>query len=155
LHVAVYKGKSLYLDTPPFNPHSFYPEYSFKNEISSKPNAAYDAVRSCFFLLGLDRENFGSYKWNPLKDIINTGDIVVVKPNFVQSSHYEGGNLYSIITHPSVLRAVVDYVYKAIDGEGEIIIADAPHMDCNFKELLRITKLNSIQDFSGKNESLK
>jgi len=150
LHVAIYKGKSFYLDIPPFNPHKFYPEYIFKNEISSKPNTAYDAVRSCFFLLGLDRGNFSSYKWNPLKDIIKTEDIVVIKPNFVQSSHYEGGNLYSIITHPSVLRAVVDYVYKAINGEGEIIIADAPQMDCNFKELLRITKLNSIQDLYWK-----
>lgn len=155
LHVAVYKGKSLYLDTPPFNPHSFYPEYIFKNETSSKQNAAYDAVRSCFFLLGLDIENFSSRKWNPLKCIINTGDIVVIKPNFVVSSHYEGGNLYSIITHPSVLRAIVDYVYKAINGEGEIIIADAPQMDCNFKELLRITKLNSIQDFYWKKRKFK
>jgi len=150
LHVAIYKDKSFYLDVPPFNPHLCYPEYSFKNEISSKPNVAYDAVRNCFFLLGLDIDNFSSRKWNPLEDIIKTEDIVVIKPNFVQSSHYEGGNLYSIITHPSVLRAVVDYVYKAINGEGEIIIADAPQMDCNFKELLRITKLNSIQDFYWK-----
>lgn len=146
LHVAIYKGKPFYLDTPPFNPHSFYPEYIFKNEMSSVPNPAYEAVRSCFYLLGLDKENFGSPNWNPLKNIVNPGDRVVIKPNFVLSSHYEGGNLFSIITHPSIIRSVVDYVYKAFNSEGEIIIADAPQMDCNFEELLEKTKLSSIQN---------
>ena len=73
------------------------------------------------------------------------GDKVVVKPNFVLSRHSRGGDLFSIITHPSVLRAVIDYVYKALEGEGSIIIADAPQMDCNFQELMKATQLAGIQ----------
>jgi uncharacterized protein (DUF362 family) len=146
LLVSIYKGESFYLDLPPFNPHFIYHEYIFKDNISSEPNPAYEAVRNCFRFLKLDIDNFGSCEWNPLRDIINIGDKVVIKPNFVISSHNEGGNLFAIITHPSVIRAVTDYVYKAINGEGEILIADAPQMDCNFNELLEKTKLRSIQE---------
>jgi len=146
LKVAICKGKPLYLESPPFNPHLRYPEYIFEQEVSSEHNSSYDGVRTCLHLLGLDKEKVGSREWNPFKEIIRRGDKVVIKPNFVVSSHSEKGYLFSIITHPSVLRAVVDYVYKAIDGEGEIIIADAPQMDCNFETLLEETKLPSIQD---------
>lgn len=146
LRVAIYKSIPSYLDLPPYNPSEGYPEYDSGLDTSSAPNSAYEAVRSCLRLLDLDKRNYGTQDWNPLGEIIKPGYRVVIKPNFVLSEHYEGGNLYSIITHPSVIRAVVDYVFKAIKGEGEIIIADAPQMDCNFEQLLDITKLTSIQE---------
>ncbi|MFX0198875.1 MAG: DUF362 domain-containing protein [Candidatus Hodarchaeota archaeon] len=150
LLVAVNKAEPFYSDQPPFNPHFCYPEYIFPTELNPALNAAYESVRNCFYLLGLDVENFGSVNWNPLKNVIKPCHRVVVKPNFVLSSHNENGNLFSIITHPSVIRAIVDYVFKALEGEGEIIIADAPQMDCNFSELLEKTNLQSIQEFYWK-----
>lgn len=150
LRVAVYKGEPFYQILPPFNSHFPYPEYIFKDEISSVLNPAYDAVRNCFRLLKLDKENFSSSKWNPLRVFIKSGDKVVIKPNFVLSSHYKGGNLFSIITHPSVLRVIVDYVYMALNGEGDITIADAPQKECNFEELLKNTNLPSIQELYWK-----
>ncbi len=146
LRVAVYQGDNFYLESPPFNPHLAYPEYIFTEEISNVINPGYEAIRNCFKLLGFDCRNLGSPRWNPLRDFVQPGDKVVLKPNFVLSSHAEGGNLFSIITHPSMIRAVIDYTFKALDGQGEIIIADAPQMDCNFEQLLEKTGLASIQE---------
>lgn len=146
LRVAVHQGDNFYLDLPPFNPHVAYPEYSLPEEISGVNNPGYDAIRNCFKLLGLDGKHLGSSRWNPLRDFVRPGDNVVVKPNFVLSSHAQGGNLFSIITHPSMIRAVIDYTFKAIDGQGAIIVADAPQMDCNFEQLLEKTGLRSIQE---------
>ena len=146
LSVAVSQGDTFYLDQPPFNPGMPYPEYVFTEEVSSTINPAYDSVRNSFYLLGLDKGTFDTAQWNPLRGIVEPGNKVVIKPNFVLSSHYEGGDLFSIITHPSVIRVVVDYVYKALEGRGQIIIADAPQMDCNFSELLVRTQLFSIQE---------
>ena len=146
LNVSVYHGSELsYPDESPYSPGIKYPEYSLR-DISQQENCVYDAVRNGLMLLGMDRNNFDTARWNPFGEIIKSGDTVVIKPNFVLSSHAEGGDLFSIITHPSVIRAIVDYVYIALEGKGRIIIADAPQMDCNFDELLARTDLESIKE---------
>lgn len=145
LRVAVWQGEGCYCAAPPFHPHVPYPEYSLALT-GDERNAAYEGVRTCLSWLNLDRKRYGTADWNPLRDIIAPGDRVLIKPNFVLSRHYKGGNLFAIITHPSVLRAVVDYVYKALGHEGHIIIADAPQMDCDFRELLAETHVSSIQE---------
>ena len=146
MRVGIYHDPEVaYPMEAPYSPGERYLEYILDN-ISARENSAYRLVRNALAELGLDRENFGNSRWNPFKDIVSTGDTVVIKPNFVLSDHYEGGELFSIITHPSVIRAVVDYVYLALDGKGRIIVADTPQMDCNFNELLERTKLESIRD---------
>ena len=146
LNVSIHEDYELeYSKEPPYSPSVKYKEYFFSN-INKKGNNVYDAVRNTLYLLNLDKENFGTSCWNPFKEIIKPGDTVVVKPNFVLSRHDEKGDVFSIITHPSVVRVVIDYVYIALGGEGRIIIADAPQMDCNFSELLNMTKLESIRE---------
>lgn len=145
LNVAVYHdAKAGYPDRPPFSPHIKYPEYSL-DDTNAEENRVYNAVRNSLFLLGMDKDNFNTALWNPFKEIIKPRNTVVIKPNFVLSNHEKGGDLFSIITHPSVIRAIVDYVYIALAGKGRIIIADAPQMDCDFKELLERTNLCSIK----------
>src|SRR5205823_2339552 len=39
---------------------------------------------------------------------IKPGDRVVIKPNLVRDWHPDGRDLYSVITHPAIIRAVVD-----------------------------------------------
>ncbi len=146
LSVAVYRGEGIYLDEPPFDASERYPEYDADFGVAAKHNPAYESVRESFHLLGLDGDRYGKSSWNPLNGIITPGETVVIKPNFVLSDHYRGGNLFSIITHPSVLRVVVDYAFKALHGNGKIIIADTPQMDCDFQELLQRTNLSSIED---------
>lgn len=150
LNVSVYHDSMLeYPDDSPYSPHTKYPEY-FLDDTSKRENGVYNAVRNALFLLGLNKDNFNTQRWNPFKEIIKPEDTVVIKPNFVVSNHDKGGNLFSIITHPSVIRAVVDYVYIALAGNGRIIIADTPQMDCNFTELLEKTRLESIKELYEK-----
>jgi uncharacterized protein (DUF362 family) len=143
--VSVWQGTAIYPETPPYHPQTNYPEYEL-GITGAEPNPAYEGVRACLIKLGLDTSHLGTPQWNPLREVIQPGDQVVIKPNFVVSRHVHGGNLFAIITHPSVLRAVIDYVYKALGSDGEVVIADAPQMDCNLQELLNATQLSTIQE---------
>src|SRR5215470_13654272 len=140
-------GSASYPRTAPYHPSQAYPEYPFRGALASEPNLAYDAVRRALAELEYDASRFGSASWNPLGEIIRPGRTVVIKPNFVLSRHADGKDLYSIITHPSVLRAVADYCWIALEGRGEIIFADAPQYNCNFAELLGHTGLDTVCRF--------
>ena len=152
LDVALFKNESAhYPSSPPFNPSKRYPEYPFQTDNSrSRDNDVYEAVRETLSLLKFDPDNFGSKKWNPFRNLIHPGNSVVVKPNFVSDRHWNNGDLFSVITHPSVIRAVVDYCYIALKGVGEIIIADSPVPECDFNSLLNATRLQSISSLYKK-----
>lgn len=144
--VALIENKGAhYSGVPPFNPSKCYPEYPFpSDEFLSVENDAYTSVRELLKLLKFDSDHFGTEKWNPFKDLISPGNKVVIKPNLVLDWHSNKGDLFSIITHPSVIRAVVDFCYIALEGDGEVIIADSPQLNCDFRALLRKTNLESI-----------
>ena len=138
---------AVYPERGPFNPDTAYLEYPFPAALSEEKNIAYRAVRDLFICLGYDAPNQGTPLWNPLGHIVKPGMKVVIKPNFVLSAHKFGKDLFSIITHPSVLRAVADYCWIALKGRGAIIIADAPQYNCNFGKLLEITGLGTLLTF--------
>ncbi len=138
----------------PFDPQERFPEY--RGAVSSAPNSVYHAVRRSFQLLGFDRANYGKSSWNPLNHLVKPGNRVFIKPNLC--SHEYGrkketlaGDLFSVITHPSVVRAVADYVAIALHGHGEIIIGDNPTIDANFAKLMDVTHLNQFAEFYRKN----
>jgi uncharacterized protein (DUF362 family) len=137
---------AVYPAIAPYHPSQCYPEYPF-DAVTPELNCAYDGVRRALRDLEYDAAHFGSASWNPLGEIIRPGMTVVIKPNFVLSRHADGKDLYSIITHPSVLRAVADYCWIALQGRGEIIIADAPQYNCNFGEIVKCTGLDKICQF--------
>ncbi len=120
--------------------------------MSAKPNPVYRSVRRNFELLGYDRANFGTPGWNPLGHLIQPGNRVFIKPNLC--SHEYGrkkekltGDLFSVITHPSVVRAVADFAAIALKSQGEIVIGDNPTIDTNFAELLEATQLDKFAAF--------
>lgn len=139
--------KAEYPENAPYHPSEKFPEYPFAENISPAPNYVYTAVRRLFFELGCDIENYGKIEWNPLGFLIEPGMTVVLKPNFVRSFHAEKKNPFSMITHPSVLRAIADYCWIALKGKGKIIIADAPQYDANWEKLLELTKLDEVRNF--------
>jgi hypothetical protein len=51
------------------------------------------------------------------------------------------------MTHGSIIRAVLDYVFIAIEGKGRIVVADAPHNDADFGAVTRIAGLYEMQAF--------
>ena len=144
--VAIGKTEARYCDAPPFHPSERYPEMPFE-ETSSQPNAPYALLRNLFVKLGYDSIRIGTAEWNPLGHVVKPGNKVVIKPNFVVSRHAGGGNLFSIVTHPSILRAVVDYTYIALKNSGRIIVADAPQMDCQWEQLMKAQRLDAVQEF--------
>ncbi len=146
--VAVYFNEKLksYPQKGPYNPSQVYPEYQLdKGQISKDNNEVYDAVRNLLNTLKMDNENFDKVNWNPFKEIIKPGEKVVIKPNFVLDKHSRGGEIDAVLTHPSIIRAVVDYVYIALKGQGEIIIGDAPQADADWDNLLNVTELETIK----------
>lgn len=148
--VIVYRTRGRDLPSiAPFNPSRRYPEYLYGDSItSSEENFVYDSVRNTLFLSGLDRENFDTPKWNPLKGFIKPGQFVLIKPNLVKEYHPRDvlGWKY-VITHGSVIRAVADYVWKALDGLGKVIVADAPQSDSSFAKMVCLLGLDIVQEF--------
>ena len=100
-------------------------------------------LRKCFADLGYPIDN-------PLGNIVKPGDKVFIKPNWVASrwraSCPHKDTLYCVITHPSVIEAVADFVAEALHGDGEIIIGDNPSIDADFKELMEFTEIEKIKD---------
>lgn len=143
-----------YNSVPPFHPDIRFPESRFP-EVSTAANWPYRLLRRLFFDLDLDREKFGTPEWNPLGGHIKPGQTVLLKPNYVLSFNAGGDDIFSVITHPSILRALVDYAFIALNGEGRIIIADVPQMDCDWDELMRIQRLDAIQEFYAKKFGFK
>ncbi|MCQ8893262.1 MAG: DUF362 domain-containing protein [Methanolinea sp.] len=136
----------------PFHPSCKYPEYSFQN--LSGTNAVYESVRTLLFRLGLDTEHYNTEDWNPLGSIIFPGDTVVIKPNLVR--HYNPlGSMDAMITHGSIIRAILDYVYIALKGKGTITIGDAPIQSCNFEKVIEIAGLDKIVEYYQKNTAIK
>jgi hypothetical protein len=136
-----------YPRTAPYHPDTAYPEYPFKDHVGAEPNVAYRLVREALIQLRLDETRIGAPDWNPLGRLIQPGMRVVIKPNWVLSRHYEHGDLWSIITHPSVMRAIADYAWIALKGEGVIDFADAPQYNCNFEQLMAATKMRETAAF--------
>ena len=99
-------------------------------------------------MLGLDAEHYGRPCWNPLGEVVRPGDTVVLKPNFIRDfRETQAGHADCLITHGSVIRAALDYVYIALKGQGRIIIADAPQNDADFDAIRRIAGLDGIRAF--------
>ena len=61
-------------------------------------------------MLGLDAANYGTPRWNPLGDCIPPGARIILKPNFVLHFNQGGYGLECLLTHPSVVEAVLEYV---------------------------------------------
>ena len=144
---AVRISEARYPTVAPFSPSERYPEYQFAERIAQEPNSVYAGIRELFRLLGYDALHFGTQAWNPLGHIVGPGMTVVLKPNFVQSTNRNGKGIFAVITHPSVLRAIADYVWIALGGNGAIIIADAPQYDCDWAQLLEETHLDEVMTF--------
>lgn len=146
--VSVWRGdETEYCADPPFAPSHRYPEYTF-GDAGSPANPAYEAVRNCFRIAGLDGSRFGTPEWNPLAELMHAGETVLLKPNMVHQRHPRDPEGWRyVITHGSIIRAAADYVWKAIGPAGKIILADAPQTDASFAEMVHLLGLDSIQDF--------
>src|SRR5262249_1927378 len=130
--VAAFRGNVRYPRNAPFDPACAFPEYPFGTHAVSKENGVYEAVRQLLMLCRLDLRHFDTPSWNPLGDLVQPGGTVLIKPNWVRHYHLLGEDVFSVITHPAVLRALIDYAYLAVGPGGQIWVMDAPQFDTNF-----------------------
>lgn len=139
-----------YPKDPVCSPSEPYPEYPWPvDTISNEPNFVYAAIREMFIELGLDAEHTGTPDWNPLGEYISPGQTVVIKPNFVmhKNGSSQPDDMESLVTHPSIIRCVLDYCIIALQGKGSLIVGDSPVKDCNFKLLMENGGYQAVKDF--------
>lgn len=78
---------------------------------------------------------------------ISPGDRVILKPNWVKE-HDErcpGPDQWEhVVTHPTVIAAVVRWVASKLNASGSIIICDAPQTDSSFARLREYCRLDEL-----------
>jgi uncharacterized protein (DUF362 family) len=82
---------------------------------------------------------------NPLNGFVKKGDTVLVKPNMIRERHLLNNTWEQVITHGTVIEAVVDLCYKALDGSGRIIIGDGPQNDADFPAVCTVLGLDKLR----------
>ena len=147
--VALLQSDSAQYSTQaPFHPDSEFPELINAGiRATGSSNPAYRAIRETLALLGLDKHNFGTPRWNPLRAYIQPGDKVVLKPNLVLHEFGPQKNANCLTTHGSIIRAALDYVYLAVGRGGRITIADAPLQGADFSRVIDDAGLPRIQQY--------
>ncbi len=144
--VAVtFTGLTAYPSRSPFDPGERFPEY--EGEGTDPGNALYGAVRDTLAAMGLDRERLGTPAWSPFREAILPGMTVFIKPNTVHHHHPEGKDLFSVINHASLLRPILDYVCKALEGKGRIIIGDSQVIYGRFDEAYRLAGITRLLEW--------
>jgi uncharacterized protein (DUF362 family) len=141
--VAIGVGPALYPTAAPFHPDTGYPEYQ-GGPVSAESNSAYRMVRDVLRDLCLDAVHFGTPDWNPLGQLVPAGARILVKPNWVLDHNQGNGGTDCLVTHPAVLRAVLDYVLLA--RPAEVVVGDAPLQGCDFEALLALGS-RAVTDF--------
>ena len=135
-----------------FSPDEHFPEYAH-DHISRSGNSIYRAVRQCFAQANLDRENYNTPSWNPLRALIPPGSRVFVLCNFANQRRHDElvPNFQSRCTHGSVLRALLDYVLLAVGENGSVSFGNAPTQFGHWESVLKDTGAQSVLDFYRSN----
>ena len=118
----------------PYDPGEAYPELAGV-PVGDAPNPVFAMVRGVLEDLGLDAAHKGTAAWNPLGDLVRPGGTIAVKPNWVlHRNENPAAGMECMVTHPSVLRAVLEYVFLA--KPGRVVLGDAPLQGCDFEGVL-------------------
>ncbi len=83
------------------------------------------------------------------EDYIRSGDRVVLKPNWVKECDERFNDTIHweyVVTHPLVIEAVCIWVAKRLQGNGSIVICDAPQTDSSFRKIREYCKLDEMLD---------
>jgi uncharacterized protein (DUF362 family) len=94
-------------------------------------------LRRLFSAWGLDPAN-------PFGDYVRRGQVALLKPNWVNHRHPLNFGLDALVTHPSLVAAMLDLVAIAMNGEGTVIIGDAPIQSTDFRALCEQLGLDDI-----------
>jgi len=93
---------------------------------------------------------WGKDSGNPFNGLVKPGNVVVIKPNWVMHYNPRGYDIESLITHPAMIKYVIDYAAIALSGSGKIIIGDAPLQGCDFQKLVDISRIEELLQLARK-----
>lgn len=148
--VFIHKLRNVGYPVKPYHPEESYPEFKelgYEVEIQDK-NEIYSCIREILFEMGLDKENYGTAKWNPFKGLIKQGGKVLLKPNLVFHMHPKSEkDMESMITNAAIIRPLIDYILIASKGDISITIADAPVQGGDFKKVCELSGVSELQRF--------
>jgi uncharacterized protein (DUF362 family) len=117
----------------------------YRDEDLFERGEIFRAVERVLAESGLDPVHHGSDAWNPIGDLVRPGGHVVLKPNFVTSRNLhqdlEGERLWSVATHPAVLRPLIEYAWKAVGVGGRISVVDCSIAGSHFERTLRALRV--------------
>lgn len=80
-------------------------------------------------------------------DFVRAGDRVVLKPNWVKEHDERSpgpGAWEHVVTHPTVIEAVTNWVAERLDGTGSVTICDAPQTDSSFARIREYCGLDRL-----------
>ena len=150
MHGSIIYNVKGYPSRVPFHPDRVYPEFSNNPhlEISDSPNLVYDSVRRLFLENYPPKDDEDLTYWNPLRILVPEGGVVTIKPNMVRHwNEKEDSDIFSVITHWSIVRVVIDYALLAVGPNGKVYVGDAPHWDCDFSKLETILNIEEFRKF--------
>ncbi|HSK63183.1 MAG TPA: DUF362 domain-containing protein, partial [Pyrinomonadaceae bacterium] len=109
------------------------PESAYADDQSSMITGA---IKQMAADLGWAREGKG-----PFGALIPAGARVLIKPNWVLHHNQGSGGMDPMITHGSVVKAVVNAALQS--DAAEVLVGDAPIQTCDFPALLKTSRLDS------------
>lgn len=134
-----------YPDAAPFDPVTAYPELVGIARAADGRNGTYAAVREALVNAGFDASHAGTADWNPFGAAVRPGMRVLIHPDLGTGATSASGEAIDA-THGSVVRVVLDYVLRALEGRGEIWIGDAPAPATDFAQVCRTAGLADVAD---------
>jgi uncharacterized protein (DUF362 family) len=105
-------------------------------------SSALACLRDLFRIWALDACRFGSSHWNPLGTFVSPGSKVVVKPNWVLHRNRSSCGMDCLVTHSSVIDAVLEYLTLA--RPGAVVVGDSPVQGCDFGTLRQACGIDQI-----------
>ena len=131
-----------------FSPSERYPEYRFQH-LAARSNPVYAMFRELLRSMRLDEARFGTPAWNPLGEWVKRGQRVFVLTNFVTNKRpYQSWRDFNgMVTHPSVIRALMDYLITATGDPRLVRFGNAPVQSAVVPGLWLQTGAEAVRDF--------
>lgn len=112
-------------------------------------------TKPCYETLWKQKELLKRNYLRGLFSSISSGNTVVIKPNFVKEHHmYKPGEWDYVITHPVLIRIVLEEVVRCLDGKGTVYVIDAPQTDSDYEKIMEETRLPEILEEMQKETSV-
>lgn len=81
---------------------------------------------------------------SPLSWLVKPGSTVLIKPNWVHHENPSGGGTDCLVTHFTVIGAVLELVLKC--SPGRVIVGDAPIQGCDLPKLFETAGYNRLKE---------